>query len=92
MFFLPLYDENYKIYGTQLLFSFKDTKIDAKVFELKNYSREDYSITNKYCMMGYKVYNLEIKGQDKQLFFDIRLQKNIDEHFTQFEKSIILNQ
>jgi hypothetical protein len=62
MFFLPLYDEKYEIEGTQIVFNFKDKKIDAEIYELKNYSKEDYSITNKYCMMGYKVYNLEIKG------------------------------
>ena len=41
--------------------------------------------------MGYKVYNKDRKGYDKQLLVEIRLKEQIHQTFNSYEKTLIIN-
>lgn len=54
--FYPLYDHNFCVIGTQILYKMKGSGA-LKILNLENFKDQDFQFSNKYCKFGYKIYN-----------------------------------
>ena len=53
--FLPLFDKNLELIGSQLLFQMMNGEMRA--FNLKNLKKSEYGYQNEYARFDYKIFN-----------------------------------
>lgn len=93
MHFFPLFNNDHKIIGSQIMFKMKNELKDIIIINMENFANKDWEFMTLTCKFGFKFYNKKYKFHKKFTLFESQFRKEVlfqIKLFNDYDRSQIL--